>query len=574
MKYKIITFIILFPLFINANPVDTIIAKKIALNVIKYKGDKRNEVGNIITNKINRIAVTYIVNFKKVGFVIVSADDATVPVFVYSTTDKYDLERQSPAAKDWLRHYNESVYSVIQRKISNRKTRYKWDKILNREFTDSEKPVAQLLSVEWGQSRSNDDDDCPAYNYYVTDTGGSCWTCSDVCPVGCVAVAMGQIMKYWAHPVKANGRYYNWFNMPDSLLSSNPNYETQRNAIARLLKDIGEDVSMDYCVNGSCGSSSNISEANRSFYADYHYDNSADIRRRFWYSDASWKRMLRENLDEGMPLYYRGRYEDSSGEKHGHAFVCDGYGQINDDDYFHFNLGHNGDLYWCYIDSISPDIYNLNQKAIFDLKPDPDYIYDCNKQETVFQFYRTDPFLKNKFYNPFAGDIYTMGVNVMQGDEVTYTAHSGIKLTNFKVSSGGKFKAFTQPCPSECGNVSKAVKEKLIAGKLTATKTPANKNKEDPVAEQACSEEINNIITIYPNPANNELNVKLNFAEMQNSTELTIYDMFGKKLASKSLQNIQNSTEKFNIRYLQSGLYFMKINTGNLQETRKFLIQK
>jgi len=61
--------------------------------------------------------------------------------------------------------------------------------------------------------------------------------------------------------------------------------------------------------------------------------NEANLQRKNWYSNATWIQRIKENLNQGRPVYYSG---SGSGE---HAFVCDGFGS---DDYFHFNWGWLG----------------------------------------------------------------------------------------------------------------------------------------------------------------------------------------------------------------------------------------
>ena len=113
--------------------------------------------------------------------------------------------------------------------------------------------IGPLLSSNWGQSISNDSGenvDSNAYNYYVDTVSEN----GKVCMAGCVAVAIGQIMNYWKYPIYRSNRsadhQFDWCNMADKLTTTSPNYISERNAVARLLRDCGEAVRMNYCFSG------------------------------------------------------------------------------------------------------------------------------------------------------------------------------------------------------------------------------------------------------------------------------------------------------------------------------------
>lgn len=121
-------------------------------------------------------------------------------------------------------------------------------------------------------------------------------------PAGCVAVAMGQIMKYNQYPTR-----YSWSQMDNTYATS---------ITAQFLAEIGANVGMDY---GADGSESNIDKALAAFKNNYGYTNA--VKR-----DHSTREVLQE-LNEGRPVYMRG-YDSSGflGVVHkGHAWVCDGY---------------------------------------------------------------------------------------------------------------------------------------------------------------------------------------------------------------------------------------------------------
>lgn len=135
-----------------------------------------------------------------------------------------------------------------------------------------------LLQTTWGQENG--------YNQYTPYQY----------PAGCVAVAMGQIMKYHQSPSS-----YNWNAMANNVATS---------TTARLLADIGEAVDMVYKPTESYSS---INNAYTAFKNVYGYTHTKKINHD---DNAVIQQILKQ-----CPVYMRG--EDK--EKGGHAWVCDGY---------------------------------------------------------------------------------------------------------------------------------------------------------------------------------------------------------------------------------------------------------
>lgn len=145
-------------------------------------------------------------------------------------------------------------YSKKTMRINNDSVSPQWDNLIQNKSKNTNSIVIDtLITSRWGQKYSNEciinDSIKEAYNYYISE---SCSNCGESnCPVGCVAVAMGQIMKYWNHPIiqydKSAEHQLDWCNMPDKLCVSSVNYERERNAIARLLADCGSACNMSYC---------------------------------------------------------------------------------------------------------------------------------------------------------------------------------------------------------------------------------------------------------------------------------------------------------------------------------------
>lgn len=201
-------------------------------------------------------------------------------------------------------------------------------------FSQSVKSISPLLTTGWAQACYYNDS-CPE------DINGNCGHAL----TGCGATAMAQILKYHNYPVNGIGyhsytdpdygiisadfenSYYDWSNMPDILNSSSSSEEVA--AVAQLMFHCGVAVEMDYAAGSSYSGTTSI----RNAFPDYfRYSSKAQLLRNSHFPDSTWKQILRNELDNGRPVFYG----ISSGTG-GHFIVLDGY---SDNDYFHFNWGY------------------------------------------------------------------------------------------------------------------------------------------------------------------------------------------------------------------------------------------
>lgn len=77
-----------------------------------------------------------------------------------------------------------------------------------------------------------------------------------------------------------------------------------------------------------------------------------------------------------------------------------------------------------------------------------------------------------------------------------------------------------------------------------------------------------NNLEIYPNPANDELSIKLSNNET-GMVSLTILDASGQIIVEKTFTDKIN----LNVSSYPGGIYFVKINTGTFNEVRKIVIK-
>ena len=77
-----------------------------------------------------------------------------------------------------------------------------------------------------------------------------------------------------------------------------------------------------------------------------------------------------------------------------------------------------------------------------------------------------------------------------------------------------------------------------------------------------------NGFNMYPNPAHDILNIKLNNITNAN---VSIYDIQGKLVLNRSV--LQEQNVQLNVSDLQSGLYFVKLNIGSQELVKKLVIE-
>lgn len=324
----------------------------------------------------------YIFNNADGGFVIVAGDDRVQPILAYSTNSEFAQDSMPEQVKEWLDMYSEQIQYVADNNISNDSITNLWNTSAPWRVKTSA-VVSSLIQTHWKQSPLYNDK-CP-YDATLSPRGFHP-------TVGCVACAMGQIMKYWEFPAMGIGSHsynsanygtlsanfgrtqYDWANMPVRLTTSST--EAQIDAVSTLLYHCGVAVDMQYNSdgNGSSGAYTVLSGLEKVLKAtaeealvDYFGYKASSVKGKFMsdYTNSAWAALLKNELDNYRPILYSG-----AGDSGGHAFICDGYDSNN---YFHFNWGWGGQADGFFtLTALNPSSYNFtqDQKAIIGIIPD------------------------------------------------------------------------------------------------------------------------------------------------------------------------------------------------------------
>ncbi len=273
------------------------------------------------------------------GFVIVSADDNITPVLAYADEGSFLIENMPDNIKNWLKVYKKEIaYAIDKEFVASDETQQRWESLL-RGTGEKTLKNASLSTALWDQLAPYNDL-CPTISGKQT-------------VAGCVATAMGILMKYHQWPLQGTGNntytttteklsinadfntIYDWSNMLNTYQKTNdyPQWNTiQGKAVATLIYHAGVATYMDYGVESS---GAYERDAINAFINNFSYDKGMYLAYRNLYTLNEWHALLQSELDEKRPLFYGG----ITSENEGHQFIIDGYNSSN---YYHLNWGWSG----------------------------------------------------------------------------------------------------------------------------------------------------------------------------------------------------------------------------------------
>ena len=326
------------------------------------------EVNSTQVNK----AVYYIFNSDQ-GFVIVSGDDRAHQILAHGDRP-LDLKRMPDNMKYWLSTYKKQLEYLqanpgLVVELPSFKNNLRAGK------------VEPMLTAEWDQ-------DAPYYNHCPMYNGSYCLT-------GCPATSLSMVFYYWKFPTDptpevegyTNESYgfevtalpsitFDWDNMLDKYTGSYT--PAQADAVAWLMRYIGQEEHMDYTPSASGAMGADILRAVKFFGYDEEMaklefktvtDDYGEIIEQY-YNDEEWAAMLQNEMYEGRPVVYCAYDYDSWWGWSGHAFNVDGYNPT--DNTYHVNWGWSGDGNGDFVlNAFSSGGYtfNIEQQMIMGIQP-------------------------------------------------------------------------------------------------------------------------------------------------------------------------------------------------------------
>ncbi|MDR1757410.1 MAG: thiol protease/hemagglutinin PrtT [Bacteroidales bacterium] len=327
--------------------------------------------------------VAYYIFNTQYGFVIISGDDRVTPVLGYSLEQPFDEQTLPPQAAAFLRCHRKAIAELTKSEAIKTEPLPAWQKM----YTKSTKSmiatvVPVLISTTWHQQN-------PYNNACPVDTLGY----GGHALVGCVALSMAQICKYWNYPKYGEGQNsysyeqygvlsanfedaeYEYSLMPNKLTESSS--AAEKEATSLLCYHCGVAANMMYGATAS-GSYSlcNYGKCAETALRDHFRFYDAIGVKRHDYDDNAWTQLLKSELSNGCPIYYSAVDPDSAA---GHAFVCDGY---NSDGYFHINWGWGGQANGYFaLSNFSPSPYHFIEQEQAIIHVYPEQIFSVSPKE-------------------------------------------------------------------------------------------------------------------------------------------------------------------------------------------------
>lgn len=332
--------LVLVPMILFSNPIPKNELQSIGIMAFKKVSGMETSVNGCHFKEIRFLGsdvekpLIAVLNFD-IGFVVVSADDAVMPVLAYSNTCDLNLDDAAPGALFWLDLYQNEIQYVRDNNLAATESIVEeWNSLRGLKNSQTTVVVSPLLTAMWNQTKY--------YNQYSPIDRDAPSGYDGRTPNGCVAVAMASILYYYRYPEHGRGSHTNYHSNYDdyyvNFAQQTYNYEAMQdelsfynNEVAKLIFHCATAVDMMYGPDGSGAYSEQVPDAVKQYFG---YSNSCSFKRKHNYQESDWKQLLKQELDMSHPLYYSGYSQDG-----GHAFVCDGY---DSDDLFHFNFGWGG----------------------------------------------------------------------------------------------------------------------------------------------------------------------------------------------------------------------------------------
>ena len=275
----------------------------------------------------------YIFHLYPIGFIIVPADNQAVPILAFGFDHPFISDNMPANLMGLFNRYKEELRGLIYNQTEpSYEILEQWDMYLSGNVQPNRsRDVSPLIDAEFDQGG--------AWNNGIQDAIGFNG------PVGCVAVAMGQIMHYWKYPEHGTGSTYYTENdygyievdFEDAFYDFDNMAATYATPPSQLLLfHAGVSVNMDYDWSGSgayvVGSYPSAFYAMEHFFG-YHSDISYQWKSN--HTEDEYRDIIKNELDHSRPVISQG-YGNSANS--GHAWNIDGYSGNN----LHCNWGWGG----------------------------------------------------------------------------------------------------------------------------------------------------------------------------------------------------------------------------------------
>lgn len=332
----------------------------------------------------NGESLYYCFQIRDYGFIMVSATSLAHPILGFTFEENFTDNNNNYFM---LKHSEE--LSFLKKNPGQAKNhsaawnRYSSPSFVPNQSKDGNVGVEPLLTTTWSQEKYYNTY-CP-FDSRPSETGTS--ASRDYRAYnGCVAVNLTNLMFYHRWPESGNsGISYipidydvdpphiyprQTVNFAQNTYNYNTMYEgslnTYVNELAKLFYHAGVSVNMSYGNNGSGSNSLNAVDALK---ANWKMDQFLYNLRKDDLSTNAFIDSMVTQLDKNLPLYFSA----TIGGEDGHAFMIDGYMEIEGTIYFHSNFGWGGYKNGYYLLG-NIDGYNQDESILMNVIPNTDDI--------------------------------------------------------------------------------------------------------------------------------------------------------------------------------------------------------
>ncbi len=326
-------------------------------------------------------AVAHLFKLDNKGFILIAADDRMTPVLAYGFEGEVNLDELHDGINIYMEGTKRKLRHIREENLkAGKKVSQSWTQLAAEDFNPSsiyrQTPVGPLLTSGWNQN-DHYNSSCPAI---ASGPNGHAF-------VGCVPVAVGQLLYYWQYPEVGNGYVdyedpqfgpvnidlseitFDYSTMEDTL--NGPNQ-----AVADLLYYTGATLNTAY---SDFYTATFLSVIDSMMINKLKYDCNMDWVYRVNTNDEWYFNKLRSELDLGQPVLLRAITGNT-----GHQWVCDGY---DDDGLMHMNWGWGGSYNGWFTDNgtfwegeiTGSDVYYYDEQAmVYGIVP----AYGCQAPKT------------------------------------------------------------------------------------------------------------------------------------------------------------------------------------------------
>ncbi len=296
------------------------------------------------------------------GCIVIAADDRLPPVLYYSLHHRLTVPTVPPA-EAILESFAQRIAELEETPRRGDGAPYPlWSTLLKGSGTENAvraldsfpwAAAGPLLTSTWHQ-REPYNLQCPR----VQD---------EDCPVGCTALAMAQIMRYWQWPETGEESHcyhwsfgdkelcadfgsttYDWGNMPDEASQDSP--PGVRDAVSTLCYHCGVSIDSEFFPHGSSGGTLAAGLALARYFG-YGYTRVVEKSN----TNTEWHEVMHDQIAKGQPVLCTILWADLP-----HTVVLDGH---DDPNFVHLNMGWGGpgDGWYAIVD--------LPEVCVIDIRP-------------------------------------------------------------------------------------------------------------------------------------------------------------------------------------------------------------